>query len=147
LDATQARAWVETAPTQIFDLRPSGNYREGHIASARWALRHQLIQLLGDHRRTLIVADDLVVAELAANDLQKAGVELRILMGFVNDWERAGFKILATPDSPTDQERIDFAFFTHDRHAGNLASARQYLEWEIGLTKRVDEDDRRIFQL
>jgi len=35
----------------------------------------------------------------------------------------------------------------HDRHDGNLESAKRYLEWEQGLMAQLDDEERAVFQL
>lgn len=54
------------------------------------------------------------------------------------DWRVAGITLLATPQDPSDAEAVDFLFLVHDRHDGNLDSARNYLAWELGLTALLD---------
>lgn len=49
--------------------------------------------------------------------------------------------------APSDAECIDYLFFTHDRHDGNKAAARQYLAWELGLVDQIDADERAMFRL
>ena len=41
---------------------------------------------------------------------------------------------------------MDFLFFVHDRHDGNMDAARRYLEWETGLLSQLDEQERGILQ-
>jgi len=53
---------------------------------------------------------------------------------------------VATPKVPSDAESIDFLFFVHDRHDGNLDSARQYLAWETGLLDRMDESEKAVLK-
>jgi len=50
--------------------------------------------------------------------------------------------VIATPDDPPDAECIDYLFFTHDRHSGNLAAAQAYLDWETGLVAQLDAQER-----
>jgi hypothetical protein len=38
-------------------------------------------------------------------------------------------------------------FFVHDRHDGNLDSARRYLEWETGLIAQLDPEEQQSFRL
>ncbi len=35
----------------------------------------------------------------------------------------------------------------HDRHDGNLESAKRHLEWEQGLMAQLDDEERAVFQL
>jgi hypothetical protein len=55
--------------------------------------------------------------------------------------------IVASPSQPPDADRIDFLFFVHDRHEGNKAAARAYLEWETGLVHQLDPVERATFRL
>ena len=61
-------------------------------------------------------------------------------------WSRAGFEIEQTPGCPIDQECIDFLFFVHDRHDGNMDAARRYLEWETGLLAQLDDQERGVLR-
>jgi hypothetical protein len=62
-------------------------------------------------------------------------------------WASSGLAVETSPDDPPDAERIDFLFFVHDRHDGNLDAARRYLAWETGLVDQLDEDERASFRL
>ena len=89
-----------------------------------------------------------VMAALAARDLGELGVtDISLLDGRPSDWEAAGLQLEATPHSPADAECIDFLFFTHERHAGVEAAARQYLAWEIGLVDQLDDQERGVFRI
>ena len=56
----------------------------------------------------------------------------------------AGYEVVATPDTPADEDCIDYLFFVHDRHDGNMDAARRYLEWETGLIAQLDEQERSV---
>ncbi len=62
-------------------------------------------------------------------------------------WRHAGLEVVASADVPSDAERIDYLFFVHDRHSGNKAAARAYLEWETGLLAQIDAQERALFCL
>jgi hypothetical protein len=96
----------------------------------------------------VLVADDPAAAVLAARDLREAGCnELRLLTGGLAAWRDAGLPVIATPDEPADADCIDFLFFTHDRHDGNAAAAREYLAWETGLLDQLDAQERGSFHV
>ncbi len=44
-------------------------------------------------------------------------------------------------------KRIDYLFFVHDRHDGNLDAARAYLEWETGLIAQCEPDELAVFRV
>lgn len=132
------------------DLRPGMIYRNGHIRGARWAIRPGFAAGLRDlaGRPLVLITQDLLLARAAAVDLRDLGHEvLGVIADGPADWERAGFEIEATPDSPADADCIDHLFFVHDRHDGNDQAARRYLEWECDLLSRMDADERRAYRL
>jgi hypothetical protein len=47
----------------------------------------------------------------------------------------------------SEQNNIDFNFHTHMRHKGNKEHAEQYLEWEINLVEKMDEQELSFFKL
>jgi rhodanese-related sulfurtransferase len=135
----------------VLDLRPSNVYRAGHIANARWTIRPRLAQIvatLPESGPLVLAAEQPGIAEAFASDLP-AGLRAHtsLLAGDIADWRAAGLTIVATPDEPNDSESIDLLFFVHDRHAGNLAAARNYLAWETGLVAQLDELEKDGFNL
>ena len=135
----------------ILDLRPSMTYRAGHIRSARWVLRPMLadaIAGLGQDWRIGLCGRDEAATWLVAGDLKQAGFHRVEWYG--DDpaaWAAGGCELVSTPDMPDDAAAIDFVFFTHDRHSGNLDAARTYLAWETGLVGRLNPLERRAFRL
>ncbi|MDQ8023419.1 MAG: rhodanese-like domain-containing protein [Moraxellaceae bacterium] len=131
------------AGVPVLDLRPSLAFRKEHLSGSPWTTRARVRQHTAD--TVVLIADDEVLAALAARDLQEAGTKTVLLA----DWQTAlesGLPREATPDSPSDAEAIDYLFFVHDRHDGNLDAARRYLEWETGLLAQCTEDELRVFK-
>ena len=87
----------------------------------------------------IIVASELLTATYVLKDLDLDG---QISLSEPDDWKEAGLKVVSTPDCPTDAQRIDFQFHTHERHSGNMEHAREYLRWETGLMDQMDEQER-----
>jgi cystathionine beta-lyase len=127
----------------LIDLRPSTGFRKSHIRGARWSIRSLLAEALSDETRPLVLlADSPEVAGLAALDLpQEQRRQARLLDGGLQAWQQAGLPLLENPSSLADEQCIDFLFFTHDRHSGNKAAARQYLAWEIGLLAQMTDQE------
>ncbi|PMW98960.1 cystathionine beta-lyase [Pseudomonas sp. FW215-R2] len=127
----------------LVDLRPSMDYRKGHVAGSRWSIRPLLAgAVAGETRPLVLLADDPALAAIAALELpavQRAGV--RLLDGGLSAWQAAGGAVQEEGSSPADQDCIDFLFFTHDRHSGNKDAARQYLAWEIGLLAQMSRKE------
>ncbi|KHK49439.1 sulfurtransferase [Ralstonia sp. A12] len=149
IDAGTLRNAFAHGEAVLFDLRSSAAYRTAHIPGARWATRRQLRDVhdvRGAH--VVLVDDEVSVSALAAVDLREQGaVSVRRLEGGVAAWHAAGYPLEATPALPTEAERIDYLFFVHDRHDGNLDAARGYLAWEIGLVAQLDAQERALFAL
>jgi rhodanese-related sulfurtransferase len=133
----------------LLDLNPAMTYRVGHIVGANWAIRPRLDRLdLPSDKRVILTAADRRIAELAAVDLAEAGHrDVAWLDGTENDWREAGLSVTATPNEPPDADCIDYLFFVHDRHAGNLDACRQYLAWETGLLDQMDEQEKGVFRV
>ncbi|EJM16061.1 cystathionine beta-lyase [Pseudomonas sp. GM21] len=127
----------------LIDLRPSMAYRKGHIAGARWSIRSRLATDLATEQRPLVLlADDPLLAVFATQELPEAlRAQVRFLDGGLDAWRAADFAVQENPASPSDEQCIDFLFFTHDRHAGNKDAARQYLAWEIGLLAQMSDNE------
>jgi len=58
-------------------------------------------------------------------------------------WARAGLPVIASPG----EERIEYLFWNHDRHAGNQNAMRAYLHWERELPARIAADGLSGFRL
>jgi rhodanese-related sulfurtransferase len=134
---------------RLIDLRPSMSYRKEHVDGAVWSIRPRLGATLdGSETTVALIADEPGIAQLAARDLAEAGVrEVRTLAGGHAAARAAGLPMAATPQSPGDGDCIDFLFFTHSRHDGDAAAARQYLAWELALVDQLDAQERAIFRL
>ena len=133
----------------LLDLQSSMAYRQRHPVGARWSVRPKVVadaKTHGDSRAILLVASSAAIAQLAAKDLHKAGLH-DVHWTFIDSWVTAGLPIEATPNMPTETDAIDYLFFVHDRHEGNLDAARRYLAWETGLIAQCAPDELGIFRL
>ncbi|MFJ0811678.1 hypothetical protein WLW63_07890, partial [Bordetella bronchiseptica] len=74
-------------------------------------------------------------------------ISARVLAGGLQAWIDAGLPVQSSPDIPPDEACVDYLFFVHDRHSGNKAAARQYLEWEVNLISQLDERELGEFRL
>lgn len=123
-------------------------HRAAHIDGAIWSIRPRLSALSLETSRPVILIGDDATARLAASDLVARGAtNIARLDGGPADWRAAGLTVVSTPDNPADADCIDHLFFTHDRHAGNHAAMRQYLEWEVGLVDQLDAQERGVFAI
>jgi rhodanese-related sulfurtransferase len=136
--------------TTFVDVRASFDYRRGHIPGAIWSIRPRLGMLCGSvsGRRVVVVSDSDDVAALAAADLQGLGAQdIRTLEGGMTAWTAGGYPVQSSPGEPSDEACIDFLFFVHDRHEGNIEAARGYIAWEMGLLAQLDADERAVFRI
>jgi rhodanese-related sulfurtransferase len=135
----------------IVDVRVSAAFRQAHLAGAVWSIRPAaaaLARRLPEHAEVVLVADDEAAARAYALDLEEHGRTVRgVVSAPPTEWASGGLAVETSPDDPADAERIDFLFFVHDRHDGNLDAARRYLAWETGLVDQLDGDDRASFRL
>jgi rhodanese-related sulfurtransferase len=147
VSATETAASLRSGAARVVDLRPGMSYRAGHIAGAAWTIRPRVTATGADAAgTTVLVADEPSVAALAAIDLAAAGAkDIRILAGGFEAWRSAGLPVESSPDRPSDDDCIDFLFFTHDRQS-NADAARQYLAWETGLLDQIDGQERGVFR-
>ncbi|CCJ48636.1 rhodanese-like domain-containing protein [Bordetella parapertussis] len=148
-DAATLAAWLdEGRPLALVDVGASMRYRQAHIAQSRWSIRPLLAAALaGCAEPVVLVADEPGVAACAAAELAGLGVPARVLAGGLQAWIDAGLPVQSSPDIPPDEACVDYLFFVHDRHSGNKAAARQYLEWEVNLISQLDERELGEFRL
>ncbi|WP_028536422.1 rhodanese-like domain-containing protein [Paludibacterium yongneupense] len=144
LTVAALRQGREQGTLDVVDIRSSAAYRRSHIPGAVWSIRPRLAELSSIGGAVVLVADSAQQACLAAGEL--AGRQVYRLDGGFAAWLESGLPLESSPQVPPDSERIDFLFFTHDRHDGNKQAARQYLDWEVGLLAQLDERDRAVFR-
>ncbi|MGX6998633.1 rhodanese-like domain-containing protein [Caballeronia sp. KNU42] len=150
---TAALREASTGQVLLLDLRSSAAYRREHAAGAHWSIRPQLSKTLAALKATpgdtlLLFADEPSVASIAATDLRELGfTSLYLAANGIDTWKKEGLPLASTPDVPADAARIDYLFFVHDRHDGNLDAARQYLDWETGLIAQCAPDELAVFRI
>jgi len=150
IDAMQV-ADHQSRGVPILDLRPGMQYRKGHVKGAYWSIRPILgstLETLGvKPREVVLLCQDRSVAELAAIDLKELGVDsIYCYEQDIKSLEAAGLEIEVTPNSPSNEQCIDYLFFVHDRHDGNKQASRQYLAWETNLISQLDEQEKAMFR-
>ena len=71
-----------------------------------------------------------------------------ILSGGRERWKAEGRSIEPTPsDAVSQEDRIDFLFWVHDRHLGNDQAARDYLAWEEQLPAQIEADGDATYNI
>ncbi|MDA1185856.1 MAG: rhodanese-like domain-containing protein [Acidobacteria bacterium] len=132
----------------ILDASPGMSFRQAHVADARWVTRARIDQLrLDPGEPVLVTGRDRELIDGVVTELIAAGCNvIEACVGSPAIWTEAGYDIVTTPHVPTDEECIDYLFFVHDRHDGNLDAARRYLEWEVGLVDQLDAQERSVLR-
>lgn len=138
-------------PPWLLDCQPGMDYRKAHAPQAEWVIRPRLPALAADRDRTRpvrLMGRGEGPADLLAKDLSALGFsDVAVLAGGVEAWQNAGQPVTASPGTPPDGECLDFLFFVHDRHHGNLEAAKRYLAWEHGLVAALSPGERAHFRL
>jgi hypothetical protein len=144
-------AFLATHPdTLVLDARTSQEFRQARLAQAQWVIRPTLLDKAAarNGRPLLLLGTDLRKLEFLAQDLEDAGQrDIRLVLAGAAALQAAGLPLDSGTAALPDADCIDFLFFVHDRHDGNKAAARQYLEWETGLVPRLDEQERNTFSI
>ena len=143
-------AALMNAGVKVIDLRPSMKFRESHILGASWSIRPNLseLALLPQQKSILLISEDIETAQLASIDLRELGVnEIYVNVDAPSTWKAAELPMESSPNSPSNEQCIDYLFFVHDRHDGNKAAARQYIAWEMNLLAQIDEQEKNTYKL
>jgi rhodanese-related sulfurtransferase len=143
-------AALMSVEVNVIDLRPSMTFREAHILGAVWSIRPNLSELttLAKEKPVLLIAENLETAQLASIDLREIGVkQIYVNIDTPSIWKAANLPLASTPNTPSNEQCIDYLFFVHDRHDGNKAAARQYLAWEMNLLAQIDEQEKNTYKL
>ena len=148
ISAAELKQALASNACSAFYLGPSTNYRKQHVPGSRWSIRSRLVTDAANAEDVVLITRDTAVAEAAAIDLKEAGIRnVRLLEGGLATWTNAGYTLEASPATPPDSDCIDYLFFVHDRHLGNREAMKQYLAWETGLIKQLDEQDKASFKV
>jgi len=141
-------ARLQAGTIRAIDLRSSMEYRRGHAAGAVWSIRPRLAQALAGWTGAVALFGDESITRAAAIDLRSLGItDITLVADGFAGWRKAGLPVETSAGEPADADCIDYLFFTHDRHEGNAAAARQYLAWELGLLEQLDEQERASFRI
>ena len=141
------KAWNALHQPLLVDIQPSQAYRKQHAAGAIWSVRPHIAADIqanaSPDQHVLVLASDAATAALALQELHAGTAQWALTA----DWLAVGLPVEATPNLPDDAAAIDYLFFVHDRHDGNLDAARRYLEWETGLIAQCQPDELATFRL
>jgi len=150
LEPTELAAYLGGHPDAlVLDARPSASFRQASLRGAQWVIRPILAQRLAGRPQgpVLLLGASRAKLALLAGDLERAGWrDIRLCLADEPQLRASGLPMAANDDMP-DEACIDYLFFVHDRHDGNKAAARKYLEWETNLVSQLDEQERDTFSI
>lgn len=141
-----------TEAVTVIDFSSGMQYRRSHIDGAHWGIRPRISELatalkISGNRPLLLCGADQNIRALAAIELRELGyTALSQFDGNIDDFRKHGLTISESSDVPSNDDCIDYLFFVHDRHDGNLEASQQYLDWETGLLAQVDDQERSVFR-
>ncbi|MDA8637755.1 rhodanese-like domain-containing protein [Rhodospirillales bacterium] len=144
IDLATLKSRVDAGAT-IIDVSNGMDYRAGHIQGAIWATRARLDQLaIDDPTDVVLVGQSAMLILGIINEFKSlTGKTPRdIIVSDPDAWRSVGINVVETSNAPSEEECIDYLFFVHDRHDGNLDAARRYLEWETGLLDQLDDQEK-----
>jgi len=156
LDAAAARALVATGAI-VLDTGSSERHGRVHPQGALWVNRSAIDDVLLTRiitaGKAVVLGDDDGVARLLAYDLEQRlatrhqHVEISVLPGGLDAWQAADLPLVSESAPLADALRIDYLFWLHDRHAGNLQASAAYLQWEADLPALVGDADEAGYRL
>jgi cystathionine beta-lyase len=134
--------------TPIFDIRNSVDYCKKRIKKSVWTNRSIITKEIPHYVKSMIlITNDLPKASLIVSDLQQKDPEYVVQVYHWNDTDVEHYlDLIDTTEVELDQKFIDFNFHTYLRHQGNKEHAKNYLKWETGLIKNMDEQERGFFR-
>jgi rhodanese-related sulfurtransferase len=151
ISASEAKRLLDAGAAAIVS-GSSAAFREAHPEGAAWVNRSRLAHLAAapaKPRQLLIFGSDTAVSQLVALDLieRNPGQDAFVVRGDTAAWRAAGIPIVASPNDPPDEWRIDFLFWLHDRHTGNAEASRAYLAWEGDLPRQIGSPEAAGYRL
>ena len=133
---------IEAGAVLVVDVDQSMDYRDEHLPGAVWCPRARIDRLqVPAGVQVVFYSDHETRARLAAIDLAEVtDTPVAVLQGGREAWKAAGLPLEASPDTPPDEDCIDYLFWVSRRHMGSDDAARAYLEWEENLPAQVVAD-------
>jgi rhodanese-related sulfurtransferase len=140
---------LQTGQAQLLDLTRSVAFRAGHIAGARHGVRTRLadaIDGLPAHDLLVLTSGDRLVARYAAAEAaQLTDAEVAVLAGGNDAWRAAGLDLVVGEDG-LEASPVDAFLRAYDCTTGVEQAMRDYLDWEVDLINRLDQDGTLPFR-
>ena len=152
MDGEAVAVGLAAGELALADVDVSAEYIETRLPGAVWGVRPRaeaLLAALSDAPKIVLYSMHETRARLIAFDLQAlTDKPIAILSGGRERWTQEGRPIEPTPAGTlSDEDRIDFLFWVHDRHLGNDQAARDYLAWEEQLPAQIEADGDATYKV
>ncbi|MEM9500058.1 MAG: rhodanese-like domain-containing protein [Pseudomonadota bacterium] len=142
--AADARPRNVTTDGLVLDVRPSPQFRDGHVPGSWFLTRENLdrdVPNLPETKQATLITDDQRYAQLMARDLERFGIDAKVLKGGYARWIEEG----GTPESGLTQLASppnDTAYFgdMHEDAAATAREDRRYIAWETALIDDMFDD-------
>jgi rhodanese-related sulfurtransferase len=135
--------------TQLVDLTRSVEFRASHIAGARHGVRTGLAALIPDlpaHDLLVLTSDDGQLARYAAAEVEGlTAAKVMVLAGGNAAWRDAGMPLVAGEEG-LEAEPVDAHLRAYDCTTNVEEAMQAYLDWEVDLINRLDEDGTLPFR-
>jgi rhodanese-related sulfurtransferase len=135
--------------TQLVDLTRSVAYRTGHIAGARHGVRTRLAALIPDlpaHDLLVLTSGEGLLERYAVAEAERlTDAEVAVLAGGNAAWRDAGLPLVAGEDG-LEAEPVDAHLRAYDCTTNVEEAMQAYLDWEVDLINRLDEDGTLPFR-
>ena len=133
---------INAGSALVVDVDHSMHYRDAHLPGAVWSIRSRIDLLdVPAGVQVVLYSEHETRARLAAIDLSEViDNSVAILRGGREAWEAAGLPMEGSPDTPPDEDCIDYLFWVSRRHMGSDEAALAYLEWEENLPAQIEAD-------
>jgi len=143
------RAALAAGRTQLVDLTRSVAYRTGHIEGACHGVRTRLAALipgLPAHDRLVLTSGDGLLARYAVAEAESlTEAEVMVLAGGNEAWRAAGLPLVAGEDG-LEPDPVDAHLRAYDCITNVEEAMQAYLDWEVDLINRLDEDGTLPFR-
>jgi predicted metal-dependent enzyme (double-stranded beta helix superfamily)/rhodanese-related sulfurtransferase len=154
VQVAQLKTWLadRNSHTVVLDFSPSAQFIKGHIHSAWWVLRTQLVESLkAAHKgyRYVLTCENGNVSRFAVADVQaliKPGVEVLWLEGGNAAWLAAGGK-LQPGEHQMAVPRVDRYRRPYEGTNNPVEAMQGYLDWEFGLVEQLARDGTHHFKV
>jgi rhodanese-related sulfurtransferase len=135
--------------TQLVDLTRSVAYRSGHIGGARHGVRTRLAALvpgLPAHDLLVLTSGDAMLARYAVAEAEGlTDAEVAVLAGGNKAWRDAGLPLVEGEDG-LEAQPVDAHLRAYDCTTNVEEAMQAYLDWEVDLINRLDEDGTLPFR-